>query len=177
MATRKAKPKAARPATKKAAKAVPAPAPEPVMARSVAAPASGEKPDATQSAGDQASPAPTDAPSASKVEEGAGDPAGSLAPDSAAGDPASAGGAAGDPVPAGGATSAPGGATAEPGTDDETAGKPTGGPLLRVTSRKPRRRAGRAFGPTPVDIQPGDLTKDAFIAIRDDPALTVEEIG
>ncbi|MEX2126963.1 MAG: hypothetical protein WD871_01800 [Xanthobacteraceae bacterium] len=43
--------------------------------------------------------------------------------------------------------------------------------VMTVTARKPRRRGGRAFGPSPTEIRVRDLTAEQFAAIWNDPAL------
>lgn len=48
---------------------------------------------------------------------------------------------------------------------------------LRVTGpARGRRRAGLAFGPLPVEIDPAALAPEALAAIRADPLLAVEEV-
>ena len=50
------------------------------------------------------------------------------------------------------------------------------GCIIVTGPKKGRRRAGRAFGPQPVEIALGELTGDAFDAIVNDPELHVEII-
>eukprot|EP00873_Tetraselmis_striata_P018483 jgi/Tetstr1/438747/TSEL_002943.t1 len=46
--------------------------------------------------------------------------------------------------------------------------------VLVVTARRPRRRAGRAFGKDPTEISLADLSEAERAAIESDPALTVK---
>ncbi|WP_029056972.1 hypothetical protein [Stappia stellulata] len=48
------------------------------------------------------------------------------------------------------------------------------GEVLVVTARRPRRRAGRAFGKEPTEIPLADLSDPDRVAIEGDPALTVK---
>ncbi|WP_425086997.1 hypothetical protein [Stappia sp.] len=48
------------------------------------------------------------------------------------------------------------------------------GEVLVVTARRPRRRAGRAFGKDPTEIPLADLSDADRAAIEGDPALTMK---
>lgn len=51
------------------------------------------------------------------------------------------------------------------------------GPVLRVTAPSGlRRRAGFAFGPSPVDLAPGQLDAAAREALLVDPLLVIREV-
>lgn len=69
---------------------------------------------------------------------------------------------------------------AEPAPDggEPQTAKAFEGDLVRVATigKKPRRRAGRAFGPEPVDIPVAQLGDGELAALLDDPLLTVEAI-
>jgi hypothetical protein len=59
---------------------------------------------------------------------------------------------------------------------DDGKSKPPSEPaeVLVVTARRPRRRAGRAFGKDPVEIPLADLSDAERVAIDSDPVLTVK---
>ncbi|SDU08594.1 hypothetical protein [Stappia sp. ES.058] len=59
---------------------------------------------------------------------------------------------------------------------DDGKSKPPSDPaeVLVVTARRPRRRAGRAFGKDPTEIPLADLSGADRAAIEGDPALTVK---
>ncbi len=84
--------------------------------------------------------------------------------------PAAASTATDDAAPASAAA-----ATASP----EAKGFDMDGRTLRIRSLAPggRRRAGRAFGPEPVDIEADDLDASATAALLLDPQLVVEVVG
>ncbi|MBL6431677.1 MAG: hypothetical protein HPM95_13090 [Alphaproteobacteria bacterium] len=68
-------------------------------------------------------------------------------------------------------------ASAKPETkpDDGKSEPPSDpGEVLVVTARRPRRRAGRAFGKDPTEIPLTDLSEAERVAIESDPALTVK---
>lgn len=59
---------------------------------------------------------------------------------------------------------------------DEAAGFGLGGLVIRVrsVSAAGRRRAGMAFGPTPVPLRVDDLSEDQVAALAGDPELVVQ---
>lgn len=66
-------------------------------------------------------------------------------------------------------------AKSAPKGDDSKSEPPSDpGEVLVVTARRPRRRAGRAFGKDPVEIPLVDLSEAERVAIESDPALTVK---
>jgi hypothetical protein len=69
------------------------------------------------------------------------------------------------------------GSLPQAGADSAPATNPASTMLVRVTGPKRGRwRAGRHFGPEPVDIAAGDLTEAEIAALAGDPALSVEMI-
>lgn len=59
-------------------------------------------------------------------------------------------------------------APAEAGTETRPAR-----PVITVTAVAPRRRAGFAFGPTPVHLTGADLDEDTVALLKADPHLSI----
>jgi hypothetical protein len=49
------------------------------------------------------------------------------------------------------------------------------GPIVTITAPQARRRAGFAFGPTPVHLTRNDLDEDKIKALKADPLLSIRE--